>query len=114
MMRAEPIVGYKRSVPHTTDTSDDDDSQPERDQEAEVAGPKLDQAEGQRNKKLRRVIIRPPVLLLGAYVTVEAVAGFAAVPVLLLFLALARRLAAELLLHTTILGQERADGGDPL
>ena len=50
-MSSEPIVGYKRSAP---DTSDDDGSQPERGKEAVAAGPKLDQAERQSNKKLRR------------------------------------------------------------
>ncbi len=35
-------------------TSDDDGSQPEQGKEAEAAGPKLEQAESQRNKKLRR------------------------------------------------------------
>ena len=53
MMSSEPIVGYKRSAPDAPDTSDDG-SQPERGKEAEAAGPKLDQAERQRNKKLRR------------------------------------------------------------
>ena len=53
-MSSEPIVGYKRSAPDAPDTSDDDGSQPERGKEAEAAGPKLDQAERQRNKKLRR------------------------------------------------------------
>ena len=47
-------MGYKRSAPDAPDTSDDDGSQPERGKEAEAAGPKLDQAERQRNKKLRR------------------------------------------------------------
>ncbi len=46
-------MGYKRSAPDAADTSDDG-SQPERGKEAEAAGPKLDQAERQRNKKLRR------------------------------------------------------------
>ena len=46
--------GYKRSAPDAPDTSDDDCSQPERGKEAEAAGPKLDQAERQRNKKLRQ------------------------------------------------------------
>ena len=54
MMSSEPIVGYKRSAPDAPDTSDDDGSQPERGKEAAAAGPKLDQAERQRNKKLRR------------------------------------------------------------
>jgi hypothetical protein len=54
MMSSEPIVGHKRSAPHAPDTSDDDGSQPERGNEAEAAGPKLDQAERQRNKKLMR------------------------------------------------------------
>ncbi len=54
LQSSEPIVGYKRSAPDTPDTSDDDGSQPERGKEAEAAGPKLDQAERQRNKKLRR------------------------------------------------------------
>jgi hypothetical protein len=49
----EPIAGYKRSAPDAPDTSDDG-SQKERGKEAEAAGPKLDQAERQRNKKLRR------------------------------------------------------------
>ncbi len=64
-MSSEPIVGYKRrSVPDAhgykhrapvaSDSSSDDGSQPERGKEAEAAGPKLDQAERQRNKKLRR------------------------------------------------------------
>ncbi len=35
-------------------TSDDDGSQPEQGKEAEAAGPKLEQAESQRNKKLSR------------------------------------------------------------
>jgi hypothetical protein len=47
-------VGYKRSAPDAPDTSDDDGSQPERGKESEAAGPKLDQAAGQRNKKPRR------------------------------------------------------------
>ncbi len=47
-------MGYKRSAPDAPDTSDDDGSQPERGKEAEAAGPKLDQPERQRNKKLRR------------------------------------------------------------
>jgi hypothetical protein len=38
MMSSEPIVGYKRSAPDATDTSDDDGSQPERDKESETAG----------------------------------------------------------------------------
>jgi hypothetical protein len=54
MMSSEPIVGYKRSAPDAPDTSDDDGSQPERGKESEAAGPKLDQAAGQRNKKPRR------------------------------------------------------------
>jgi hypothetical protein len=54
MMSSEPIVGYKRSAPDAPDTSDDDGSQPERGKEAEAPGPHLDQAERQRNKKLRR------------------------------------------------------------
>jgi hypothetical protein len=54
MMSSEPIVGDKRSAPDAPDTSDDDGSQPERGKEAEAAGPKLDQAERQRTKKLRR------------------------------------------------------------
>ncbi len=53
-MSSEPIVHYKRRAPDAPDTSDDDVSQPERGKEAEAAGPKLDQAERQRNKKLRR------------------------------------------------------------
>ena len=53
-MSSEPIVGYKRSAPDATDTSDDDGSQPERGKEAEAAGPKFGQAERQRNKKPRR------------------------------------------------------------
>ena len=53
-MSSGPIVGYLRSAPDAPDTSDDDGSQPERGKEAEAAGPKLDQAERQRNKKLRR------------------------------------------------------------
>ena len=53
-MSSEPIVGFKRSAPDAPDTSDDDGSQPERGKQAEAAGPKLDQAERQRNKKLRR------------------------------------------------------------
>ncbi len=44
-------MGNKRSAP---DTSDDDGSQPERGKEAEAAGPKRDQADRQRNKKLSR------------------------------------------------------------
>ena len=47
-------MGYKRRMPDAPDTSDDDGSQPERGKEAEAAGPKLGQAERQRNKKLRR------------------------------------------------------------
>jgi hypothetical protein len=54
MMSSQPIVGDKRSAPDAPDTSDDDASQPQRGKEAEAAGPKLDQAERQRNKKLRR------------------------------------------------------------
>ena len=54
MMSSDPRVGYKRSAPDAPDTSDDDGSQPERGKEAAAAGPKLDQAERQRNKKLRR------------------------------------------------------------
>ncbi len=53
-MSSEPIVGYKRSAPDAPDTSDDDGSQTERGKEAVAAGPKLDQAERQSNKKLRR------------------------------------------------------------
>ena len=52
-MSSQPIVGDKRSAPDAPDTSDDA-SQPQRGKEAEAAGPKLDQAERQRNKKLRR------------------------------------------------------------
>ena len=51
-MNSEP--GDKRSAPDAPDTSDDDGSQQERGKKAEAAGPKLDQAERQRNKKLRR------------------------------------------------------------
>ena len=47
-------MGYKRSAPDAPDTSGDDGSQPERGKEAEAVGPKLDQAERQRNKKLSR------------------------------------------------------------
>ena len=47
-------MGYKRSAPDAPDTSDDDGSQPERGKEAEAAGPNLDQAERQWNKKLRQ------------------------------------------------------------
>jgi hypothetical protein len=53
-MRSEQTVGYKRSAPDAPVTSDDDSSQPERGQQAEAADPKLDQAERQRHKKLRR------------------------------------------------------------
>jgi len=53
MMSSKLIVGYKRAAPDAHDTSDDDGFQPERGEEAEAAGPKLDQAE--RNKKLRRM-----------------------------------------------------------
>ena len=53
-MSSEPTVGYKRSTPDASDISDDYGSQPERGKEAEAAGPKLDQPERQRNKKLRR------------------------------------------------------------
>ncbi len=53
-MSSEPIVGYKRSAPDAPDTDDDDGPQPERGKEAEAAGPKFDQAERQRHKKLRR------------------------------------------------------------
>ncbi len=53
-MSSAPIVGYKRSAPDAPDTDDDGGSQPERGKEAEAAGPKLDQTERQRNKKLRR------------------------------------------------------------
>ena len=53
MMSSEPIVGYKRSATDATDTSNDDGSPPERGKEAEAASPKLDQAERERNKKLR-------------------------------------------------------------
>ena len=52
MMSSEPIVGYKRSAPDASDTSDDDGFQSERGKEAEEAGPKLDQAQRQRSKKL--------------------------------------------------------------
>ena len=52
MMSLEPPVGYQRSAPDAPDTSDEDNSQPERSKEDEAAGPKLDQAERQRNKKL--------------------------------------------------------------
>jgi hypothetical protein len=55
MMSSEPIVGDKRSDPDAPDTSDNDDGfQPERIKEAEAAGPKLDQAERNRNKELKR------------------------------------------------------------
>ncbi len=54
MMSSKPIVGYKRSAPDAPDTSDNDGSQPEGGKEAEAGGQKLDQAERQRNKKLRR------------------------------------------------------------
>jgi hypothetical protein len=54
MMSSGPIVGDKRSAPDAPDTSDDQGSQPERGKEVEEAGPKLDQAERQRSKKLRR------------------------------------------------------------
>jgi hypothetical protein len=54
MMSSEPIVGYKHSAPDGPDTSSDDGSHPERGKEAEAAGPKLDRAAMQRNKKLRR------------------------------------------------------------
>jgi hypothetical protein len=47
-------VGYKRRAPDASDTFEDDGSQRERGKEAEAAGPKLDQAERQKNKKLRR------------------------------------------------------------
>ena len=47
-------MGYKRSAPDAPDSSDDDGSQPVRGKEAEAAGPKLDQAERQKNKKQRR------------------------------------------------------------
>ena len=53
MMSSEPIVGNKRSAPDAPVTSDDDGSQSERGKEAEASGPKLDQAERQRNKKLK-------------------------------------------------------------
>ena len=53
-MSSETIVGYKRSGTDAPDTSDDDGSQLERGEEDEAAGPKLDQAERQRNKGLRR------------------------------------------------------------
>jgi hypothetical protein len=49
-MNSEPIVGALDAL----DTDDDDCAQPEQGKEAETAGPKLDQAERQRNKKLRR------------------------------------------------------------
>jgi hypothetical protein len=52
MMSSETIVGYKRSGIDAPDTSDDDGSQLERGEEDEAAGPKLDQAERQRNKGL--------------------------------------------------------------
>jgi hypothetical protein len=55
MTSSEPIVGYKRIAPDAPDNDDVDCSQPERGKEAEVAGPRLEQAEMQRNKKLRRV-----------------------------------------------------------
>ena len=42
----------KRSATETPDTSDG--SQPERGKDAEAAGPKLDQAARQMNKKLSR------------------------------------------------------------
>ena len=53
-MSSEPIVGNKCRASDAPDTSEDDGSQPERGKEAEAAGPKLDQAERQRNEKLRR------------------------------------------------------------
>ena len=53
-MSSEAIVGYKRSAPYAPDTSEDDGSQPKRGKDAEAAGPQLDLAERQRNKKLRR------------------------------------------------------------
>ena len=53
-MSSEPIVGNKRSAQDAAVTSDDDGSQPEQGKQADAAGPKLDQAERQRNKWLRR------------------------------------------------------------
>ncbi len=47
-------MGYKRSAPDAPDSSDDDGSQPVRGKKAEAAGPKLDQAARQKNKKQRR------------------------------------------------------------
>ncbi len=44
----------KRSAIDSPDTSDDDGSQLERGKEAEAAGPQLDHAERQKNKKLRQ------------------------------------------------------------
>ena len=58
-MSSEQKVGYKRSAPDALDSSNDDGSQPERGKEAEAAGPKLDQAERQRNKKLKMVAKLP-------------------------------------------------------
>jgi hypothetical protein len=52
-MSSKPIVGCKHA-PDAPVTSDDNSSQPERGQQPQAAGPKLDQAERQRNKKLRR------------------------------------------------------------
>ena len=49
-MSSEPIVDYKRSALDAPDISHDDGSQPERGKEAKAAGPKLGQAERQRNK----------------------------------------------------------------
>ena len=54
IMSSELIVGSKRGVPDAPVTSDDDGSHPKRGKEAEAADPKLDQAESQRNKKLKR------------------------------------------------------------
>jgi ubiquitin C len=54
IQKARAFLRLQRSVPDASDTSDDDGSQPERDKEAEAEGQKLDQAERQRNQKLRR------------------------------------------------------------
>jgi hypothetical protein len=42
-MNSDPIVVYKLGTSDTSDTSDDDGSQPERDKKVETKGPKFDQ-----------------------------------------------------------------------
>ena len=47
-MSSEMMVGYKRSASDAPDNSDDDGSQPGRGKEAEVAGPRLGEAEDEK------------------------------------------------------------------